>query len=180
MNYLVHSSFSRLALYAFWDTMFHLDSPIQLQVSSSTVLLRIKLLQLHVFLTLFFFGFTAHPGLPSLPTHKSLAWTCSLRHHPTSCKGTIPAPSLSLQPTGCPGVGGTPSLSTPQPGHLSTGRTREGTTCYWLEPAQNLSGAQVCLDLSLLEVGLSMPKFVLEKCAHCCFVPGRKKNFWVT
>lgn len=51
LNYLVHTSFSWLGLYAFWHTMscLCLDSPIQLQVSSSTVLSHIKLLLWHVF-----------------------------------------------------------------------------------------------------------------------------------
>lgn len=70
---------------------------------------------------------------------------------------------ILCNPQGFPGVAGTPSRAHSQSGHHSRGRTRDRynllltggcTKCLW---------AQVCLDLSPLEVGLSVSRFVLEQ-----------------
>lgn len=86
--------------------------------------------------------FIAHPDLPSLPSHKSLAWT-SLGHHPASCRGTIPIHPYPLQPT-------TISWSW-RDTHLSTSPVWAGQRGRYnllsTGATQNVCGAQVCPDL---------------------------------
>lgn len=150
-----------------------LDSPIQLQVSSNTVLSHIKLLE-HIFLTLIFWVHRASWS-PFPSQSQVISLNMSLGHHPASCKGIIPHPPQPTRLSWC--WGDTQSEHTTSLGTEAGAGQGTGTTSNWLEAAQNVSGAQVGLGLSLLEVSFSMSRFVIEQMCTLLLCFREETNF---